>query len=65
MPLLLIWLLTYLPVRLRRASQAKVEQPRADAGEAGCRSVFRQARDGLSENPTLAEKHRVPINHRR
>ena len=28
-------LLTFLPVGLRRASQDEVEQPRADAGEAG------------------------------
>jgi len=55
-------LLTFLPVWLRRASQDEVEQPRADAGEAGCRSVFRQARDGLSKNPTSVEKRRVPIN---
>src|SRR5882757_7512937 len=31
----------------------------------GCRSRFRQARDGLSKTPTLAEKRRGPINHRR
>jgi len=52
------------PVWLRRASQDEVDQPRADAGEAGCRSRFRQARDGLSKTPTSAEKRRGPINHR-
>ncbi len=33
-------LLTFLPVWLRRASQDEVEQPRADAGEAGMPKPF-------------------------
>jgi len=39
---MLLWLLplTFLPVWLRRASQDEVEQPRADAGEAGMPKPF-------------------------
>ena len=35
-----LWLWTFLPVWLRRASQDEVDQPRADAGEAGMPKRF-------------------------
>ena len=43
---------------LWRHQPARVFAP----GEAGCRSVHRQARDGLSMDPATSEKRRAPSN---
>src|SRR5882672_7751277 len=60
-----MWPLTFTPRCLRRAPQrrggywpARVFAP----GEAGCRSVHRQARDGLSMDPAPAAERRAPAH---
>ena len=57
---LLILLLPWTLDPLKRAEHRRPWRIGSEGGEAGCRSLHRQAMDGLSMKPGQCEKHREP-----